>query len=94
MIEFLAKFSNEFLVLLCAILAIILVFFIKSAFGHIARKVDLALNKLDLMSIDQQSTDYALEKSFSNGYSIYKKEKKEQLIEEYEFTHKKREVFK
>lgn len=90
MVEFLAKFSSEFLVLLSVLLAVIVVFLVKGFVMHLSRKIDCALNKLDLLSIDQQSTDYALEKSFSNGYSNYKKEKKEQLIEEYEFKNKER----
>ena len=90
MIEFLAKFSNEFLSLLAVAFGVVLVYMIKKWLLHIVRKIDMALNKLDLISIEQESTDYALEKNFSNGYSKYKKEKREQLIEEYEFKMKER----
>lgn len=36
--------------------------------------------KFDLMKIDQDSMDYAIEKSFENGYAIYRKEKKIELL--------------
>lgn len=38
-------------------------------------------NKMDLMKIDQDSMDYAIEKSFGNGYAGYRKEKKDELLE-------------
>ncbi|MBE2218018.1 MAG: hypothetical protein IAE90_07445 [Ignavibacteria bacterium] len=37
-------------------------------------------NKFDLMKIDQDSMDYAIEKSFGNGYAGYRKEKKVELL--------------
>lgn len=38
-------------------------------------------NKVDLVKIDQQAMDYAIERSFGNGYADYRKEKKEELLE-------------
>lgn len=38
-------------------------------------------NKVDLVKIDQQAMDYAIERSFGNGYAGYRKEKKEELLE-------------
>ena len=90
MIGDLKQFSDEILVLLCSGLIFVTALLLKDHFKRIHSKIDKALNKLDWVIIEQKSTDAALEKSFSNGYSIYKSEKKEQLIKEYELINKER----
>jgi len=48
----------------------------------IYKKMTRIENKVDLSKIDQDAMDYAIEKSFGNGYANYRKEKKESLLED------------
>jgi hypothetical protein len=86
----LKQYSVEILALLCSALIGIVVIMIRNFSKNVIEKIDETHNKLDLVVIEQQSTDYALDKNFANGFSIYKAEKKEELMKDYEFKHHKR----
>lgn len=88
----LKQFSNEILVLLSAGLIWIVIILLRNYFKHVNGKIDRVLNKVDWLMIEQESTDYALDLSFKNGYSKYKAEKKEELIKKYEEINKERKV--
>ena len=60
-----------------AILTVILVFY--------GRRI---LHKIDLMDIEQKSTDYALEKSMGNGWTKHKSEKKQELLRDAKYINK------
>lgn len=70
------------------VLAGIIIVLFSGFFSHINRKIKKILQKIDLVMIEQQSTDYALEKSMGNGYSKHKGSKRQELIEQSEFINK------
>lgn len=47
------------------------------------------LRRIKLLEFKWEATDYALEKSFDNGYANYRDTKLKELIAEEKFLHKK-----
>lgn len=89
MLELLKKFSVEVLAVL-SLLSIAIIYklmknYLTLLIGELTKQLQEMNQKLDLSIIEQRSTDHALEKSFSNGFSKYKAEKKKELIEDYKF---------
>lgn len=75
--------------LIIEILSGVALLLIGGFFKHINNQLKKIYQKLELVIIEQQSTDFALEKSFGNGYSKYKSMKREELIEKNEFINRK-----
>ncbi|NOS85221.1 MAG: hypothetical protein HOP31_08790 [Ignavibacteria bacterium] len=55
----------------------------------ILAQINKILRRLKLLEFKWESTDYALEKSFQNGYARYRDTKLKELLNEDKFLHKK-----
>ncbi len=85
MFETLRHYSVELLSILSGVFIMTSLWLSKKMLKVFIHQLNEMNKKLDLVIIEQQSTDYALEKNFGNGYSKHKSEKKEELIKNYKF---------
>jgi len=85
MFETLRYYSVELLSIMTGVLIMISIWLSKKMLKVFINQLNEMNKKLYLVIIEQQSTDYALEKNFGNGYSKHKSEKKEELIKNYQF---------
>lgn len=97
--DVLLRFDPIYLVVGLIIAAAVIVFGIKFTlknaekfFDKIDGRLDKTDNKIDLLFVEQQSTDYALDKCLpSNGYGYmdHKKEKKTELLKDQEYVNRR-----
>ncbi|KXK56236.1 MAG: hypothetical protein UZ05_CHB002000249 [Chlorobi bacterium OLB5] len=55
----------------------------------ILAQINKILRRLKLLEYKWEATDYALERSFKNGYASYRDTKLKELLNEDKFLHKK-----
>lgn len=86
--EILKHLDKTMLITVTSVLFSILIGLLGWIARHINKMQKTFMKEFTLLKIENASTDYAIGKSFGNGYEKDKLEKKKELMGDHDFTHK------
>ena len=81
----LKQFPNEILITLISLLTCVIVFLIKNFITYLRKELKEVLQKIELIKINLEAIDYAIEKSDKKKYIEYRDKEKLRLLNDNDF---------